>query len=479
MRLVLKLMASLMAVILLVLGVHAFTRVQREIAFFARDTARDHRVMGKMLAAAGLWSWHEQGQAHTAQLVGEANQSWSRLEIGWRWLDTCSPAPGDCFPPERRLALEQEREIWWLERDEQDRPLLRTVVLVSAPGQRTGLIELREPLLERSAYIRESLRRTVVAVGIMVLLCGAMSLLLGMWFVGRPVTQLIAAARRVGDGDFSPLLALGQRDELGDLAAEMNHMSARLARATAERQEAIEQLRHADRLSTVGKLASGIAHELGTPLHVIAARAKAIHQGRAQGQAALDAAEIIGEQAARMTASIRQLLDFARARRLKSAPTDLGLAVGQTLSLLEPLGNKAGVRFVFTGGEQPLRVKLDRHLFQQALTNLVMNGIQAMPQGGILQVTLRRARRAAPGAATAPREYLVTEVGDEGVGIPAEVCGAIFDPFFTTKEGSEGTGLGLAVAHGIVCEHGGFIEVRSELDQGSTFGIWLPAEEQG
>ncbi|MBM4321075.1 MAG: HAMP domain-containing histidine kinase [Deltaproteobacteria bacterium] len=477
MRLVLKLVASLMAVVVLVLAIQAFSRVRREIALFEGDTARDHRVMGRMLAAAVQWTWQSQGQASTEQLVEEANQRWSSIQIRWRWLGECPPAGSadPCLPPTRLAELLRQHETWWIE-SSADQPVLRTMVLVGHGGPKPGLIELAEPLLERRAYIQGSMLRTVVAVGIMAVLCSLVSVLLGMWFVGRPVRRLIAKARRVGDGDFSEPLQLGQRDELGDLAVEMNTMSDRLARATAERQTAIEQLRHAERLSTVGKLASGIAHELGTPLHVVAARAKAIQKGRAEGQAAVEAAAAITEQTERMTAIIRQLLDFARSRRLKATATDLALAVEQTISLLEPLARKAAVTLSCGGETGPLQARLDRSLFQQALTNLVVNSIQAMPQGGALTISLLRAPRTPPGGASKAKACLVVEVRDEGVGIPPEILPSIFDPFFTTKGVSEGTGLGLSVAYGIVEEHGGFIEVQSEPGCGSRFSICLPEE---
>lgn len=479
MRLVIRLMASLMAVMVLVLSIHAGIRVRRELTLFESDMTRDHRVIGQMLATALQWTWRDQGQETTLDLVEAVNQSWSRFHIRWHWIDECEARETTpCLPPSQLAVLRQEHRVWWVEDGRPGEAMLRTFVLVDPPGLRGGLIELAEPVAEWRAYVRESILRTVVAVMIIVALCGAMAIVLGMWFVGGPVRKLIDKARKVGEGDFSQPLVLGQRDELADLAREMNLMSDRLDRATRERQAAIEQLRHADRLSTVGKLASGLAHELGTPLHVVAARARSIVKGRAQGQAVLDAAEIIAEQAERMTGIIRQLLDFAHSRHLKPSSTDLVLAVGQTLDMLEPLAQKAGVTFAFARPPAALQARLDRALFQQALTNLVVNGIQAMPEGGTLEIELGRADRAPRGRAGAePRPHLIVQVRDQGIGIPADVLPLIFDPFFTTKEVREGTGLGLSVTYGIIEEHGGFIEVQSEPGKGSCFSICLPGEE--
>src|SRR5204863_590761 len=121
-------------------------------------------------------------------------------------------------------------------------------------------------------------------------------------------------ARRVGTGDLSGPLHLRQRDELGELANEINLMCERLAEERGAREQATEQLRHADRLTTVGKLASGLAHELGTPLNVVRGRAKLIVDHEVEGKEVTDSARIVVEQAERMTALIRQLLDFARPR---------------------------------------------------------------------------------------------------------------------------------------------------------------------
>jgi signal transduction histidine kinase len=120
-------------------------------------------------------------------------------------------------------------------------------------------------------------------------------------------------------------------------------------------------------------------------------------------------------------------------------------------------------------------VAADASQLAQALTNLVVNAIQATPQGGHVRIAVeaRDVGAGAPGE-RAPGPHVVLEVQDDGEGIPADRLGAVFDPFFTTKPVGEGTGLGLSVAHGIVEEHGGWIDVRSEPGRGSAFRIWLP-----
>jgi signal transduction histidine kinase len=242
----------------------------------------------------------------------------------------------------------------------------------------------------------------------------------------------------------------------------------------------LDQLRHADRLNTVGKLASGIAHELGTPLNVVSGRARMIARG-APPEEAVDNARIIAEQVDRMAKIIRQLLDFARPRGAQKAPADLATLARQTLSLLEPLGKKraVGLHFEERAGAGA-RAEVDAGQLQQVLTNLIMNGIQATRGGGDLSVTIERVRARPPADHGGPEgDYIAIRVADQGDGIPPEVLPRVFEPFFTTKDIGEGTGLGLSVTYGIIQEHGGWIDVQTEVKKGSTFTVYLAPGGEG
>jgi signal transduction histidine kinase len=267
------------------------------------------------------------------------------------------------------------------------------------------------------------------------------------------------------------------RDEIGALGREMNRMGERLEQATRAKAEALEQLRHADRLSTVGKLAAGIAHELGTPLNVIAARAKQVRTGAAQGDKARSAAEIIETQCRDMTRIIRQLLDFARPRPARRVPQDLGELARGTLEALAPLAGSRGVMLRFQASA-PLHASVDPGQVRQVLVNLVMNAVQASPRNERVTVTVDTVDAAPPSApGTPPMPCARVTVEDRGPGIPAEVRARLFEPFFTTKDVGEGTGLGLSVAHGLAQEHGGWIAVDSEPGRGSRFSLLLPRYE--
>jgi signal transduction histidine kinase len=361
---------------------------------------------------------------------------------------------------------------------------MHTYVPVFVKGKQVGTLELSEPIEHQKEYLQAALRRIALTMTISIALCGMLAMALGFLLAGRPIRQLVMKARQVGAGDFSGKLVLRQHDEIGELGREMNLMSEQLDQAqqrlqaeTAERIAALGQLRHADRLATVGKLASGIAHELGTPLNVVTGRARMIASREVTGDEVAENAQVIAQQSERMARIIRQLLDFARQRGPNRALTDLHQLAEHTLALFKPMAEKARVQMTLAGS--PRSASVDAGQIQQAITNLVLNAIQSMPQGGELSVTLSGRRATPPPEVTrAGERWHVIAVADQGTGIPEEHRVRIFDPFFTTKEIGQGTGLGLSVTYGIVQDHGGWIDVESQVGQGSRFLIYLPDEEE-
>jgi signal transduction histidine kinase len=332
------------------------------------------------------------------------------------------------------------------------------LVVDSAIELRTLPVDVRRAVLVGNAL-------GAIAAGA---LAAVIAAALGAWMVRRPVRLLVERARRIGAGDLRRGIDVETRDELGALAAEIDAMAGRLS-------EALAQLRHADRLRTVGQLAAGVAHELGTPLNVVGAHAKAIRTGAASGEIAADGARVIEEQTARMTATIRQLLAFARKDGRERASVDLGELVAAAISLVEPLAGRADVA-LHVATSPDVRVHADASALSQAIVNIVVNGIQAMTAGGELAIDVAWRAATAPGAPV-PEAVACVEIRDTGPGIAPRDLERMFEPFFTTKAIGEGTGLGLSVAYGIVHEHGGWIAVDSELGRGTHFAIHLPLEE--
>jgi signal transduction histidine kinase len=200
-----------------------------------------------------------------------------------------------------------------------------------------------------------------------------------------------------------------------------------------------------------------------------------ILRGQVAGVALAESAQAIADQAERMTIIIKQLLGFARRRSPQRRKESLRGIVERTLSLLRPLAEKNGIKNTVVHCQADPHVEIDASLIEQALTNLVVNAIQAMPTGGTLTVESGEEIVSAPaGSPSAPGNYAYLRVRDTGVGMSPEQVRHAFEPFFTTKEVGSGTGLGLSVAHGIILDHGGWITATSEVNQGSRFSVYLP-----
>ncbi len=244
-------------------------------------------------------------------------------------------------------------------------------------------------------------------------------------------------------------------------------------RPTPDLTDIDRRLRHVARLETVGQLAAGFAHELGTPLNVVLGRARMISRGLVKDAAAIESADIIIEQAVRMTELVRSLMTFARARPSPTGQVDIATLVEKSRELLRPIAHKSRVTLDAEPGA-PTRITGDPGELQQALANVVINGIDASPIGGTVGIGVERRSASHPETGQAG-EWLVITVRDAGPGIPPDVRKRAFDPFFTTKDVGQGTGLGLSVAFGILRDHGGWITLGdAEPAPGAAVSLWLP-----
>jgi signal transduction histidine kinase len=216
---------------------------------------------------------------------------------------------------------------------------------------------------------------------------------------------------------------------------------------------------------------------VGTPLNVIAGRARSIQRKSKDPEAIEKNAGIIAEQTARITRIIQRLLDFTRRKVGTAVPAEVNLndIAQSTIELLSGQLTNARVKVRFDRSGQPARVAGDSDRLQQVLINLLLNAVQAMPDGGGLVVETGAVRRTRPGLeGSAEQDFVSIAVADTGVGIPADIKDKIFDPFYTTKESHGGTGLGLAVVSGIVKEHDGWIDVEDVKPSGTVFRVFLP-----
>src|SRR5438132_450119 len=297
--------------------------------------------------------------------------------------------------------------------------------------------------------------------------------------------SLLAAPLRVGDGTIGAIIVL-RRDvhefsvggdgrvvqlTVAPLAGAAAHVVLLVADVTRAKQLE-RQMLLTERLTTAGRLAAGVAHELNNPLATIAGCAEAlsarlVESGLADRPELADFRgylRLIEEEAFRCKEITGSLLQFVREPGDRRAPTDLNAVVQKTIELLSHQSRFAGSRFVTEQADDLPEVLINEGQFRQVFLGVASNGLEAMEGRGRLIIRTR-----------AIRDEVEVEFEDEGPGVAEEILGRIFDPFFTTKPPGQGTGLGLAIAQGIVADHGGRIEVQSRPGKGSVFRVVVPA----
>jgi two-component system NtrC family sensor kinase len=471
MRLTRKFIAALVIGVAIVGLIQAYLDYNREREVFDRQMQGEAKSLGRVAGRGVADVWTRDGEAAARQFLESSSPKGERVLVRWVWLDS----KGHDAPRVPRDQLEPMTRREPVTISDHARGQLITYIPVEVPEQRVGGLEITQSFEVFDTYVNESLRNQIIGAAAAVAIAGILALGLGVVFIGRPIGKLATKARRVGTGDLSEPLHLKQRDELGELANEINLMCERLADEQGARARATEQLRHADRLTTVGKLASGLAHELGTPLNVVSGRARLIADREVEGEDALDSARIVAEQADRMTALIRQLLDFARPRAPQPAPLNVATLAIRVCKLVATIARAADVALIPPAPDDSLRIEADDGQLTQVLTNLIVNAIQSIGHGGSVELVARTVDQVPPPyVGGANQTWMAIEVRDTGAGMDNATRERIFEPFFTTKQVGDGTGHGLSVSWGIVREHGGWIDVVSALNHGSTFTVYLP-----
>ena len=467
---------------LLSVVVYSSVAASREVDQIETTVAEDLASMGRTLSASVMASWERDGEARALELVAVHDRT-EAIDVRWTWLDvegnhSFSPRGGGSVIPS---LLRGEQRTWVGVTPDGSRRVYAYVPLLRH-DMRPAALEFSRPLVRESTVFWSELRDQLLLSTIVVAFATVLALVLTSWIISRPLARVAEQARRIGKGDLSYKLPVRGSDEVSALIEEQNAMCDALKEAqrrateeTEKRVTTLEQLRHADRLRTVGTLASGIAHELGTPLNVISMRAKMIVSGEVPPEDAHASAKIIAAQTDRVTKIVRQLLDFARRRLPNRTQTNIEDLAEHTTQLLGALAKSSRVNLLVESSGKVL-VNVDAAQIEQALTNLVINGVHAMPDGGTLVIRVREeeTRPRTASAEETPRRCAVVEVEDGGTGISPENLERIFEPFFTTKGVGEGTGLGLSVTHGIVADHGGWMHAKSTDGNGATFTLYLP-----
>ena len=286
--------------------------------------------------------------------------------------------------------------------------------------------------------------------------------------LSRPITHLAAASAAIARGELSQALPVEADDEIGSLTQSFNNM----AQALKERDELLKeqtrrQLTRSERLASVGRLAAGVAHEINNPLTGVLTFAHMLLKNAPENSEEKEDIQTIVEATMRCRDVIRGLLDFSRQSQPHKEQSGLNYVVRRAINLTENHAriNQVEISEQLSSG-LPFLV-IDPNQIEEVVVNVIVNAIDAMPTGGRLTIRTDRV----DGEDT---RWVEIEVSDTGCGIEPENLEHIFDPFFTTKPAGTGTGLGLAVAYGIVTDHGGQINVSSVLDHGTTVAVRLP-----
>ena len=326
--------------------------------------------------------------------------------------------------------------------------------------------------------------RILVTTGTLIVVMSLSILIIVRRNISRPIELLIERIRNVGIGPWDRRVPVEGNNEISLLAREFNQMCERLqdlyaslAREKLDRVGLERNLRQSEKLASVGQLAAGLAHEIGTPLNIIGGRADFLLRRQRSAAEISDNLQTIHSQIDRIAGIVRQLLEFSRRREPAIRAVELKPLIEKIASLLE---HKIAERKVSVDYQIPAGLPCiagDPDQLQQVFLNLFLNALHALPPNGQIRI---RAKLVENGAVSIPVEDaqrgLQVEFEDNGTGIPAHQIGQVFDPFFTTKDVGEGTGLGLSVSYGIIKDHGGEIRVDSQVGQFTRFTIFLPSQ---
>ncbi len=271
----------------------------------------------------------------------------------------------------------------------------------------------------------------------------------------NPIKDLVQFTRKVAGGNLNEQCEVKTHDEIGDLTVAFNQMTRDLRNSRNE-------LISAERLATAGKMAASFAHEIRNPLSSMRMLAQMLMRKEDLPESKRkQSMQYILEEIERIDVIVKGFMDFAHPAALQLAPHDLNQVLQEVLDLMEANLNHHQISLIKRFAPDLLPVSLDRDKLKQAFMNIVLNAMDAMPEGGTLEIVTLQGS-----------DKVRIDVADTGIGISPEDLNRLFEPFFTTK--SQGTGLGLANVKRILEQHGGDIRSKSVVGQGTTISLWLP-----
>ena len=343
------------------------------------------------------------------------------------------------------------------------------------------VLEVREPLhistkfwgslavgfsLEPVEREIELVASRLVVIALLVIAVNSVISAISMEWLIRPILALHQVMQRAGHGDLAVRAASRRHDEIGELGKAFNGMMDELAENREREKVQQSQLAHTEKMAAVGTLAAGVAHEVNNPVAGVLTCIENMRDDPENSEMREQYLGLIHDGVKRIERTVANLLDFSRPRSMRLGPASLNQSLKQVIDLVRFQLRKSGVEPRFELDPRDPWIVGDRFQVEQLFLNLVLNALQAMPEGGTL--TLRTRRQGA---------WELVEVCDTGSGSPEAIRERIFDPIFTTRDVGKGPGLGLAVSYNIASAHGGGLEVETTEGEGSIFRVLFPADE--
>lgn len=353
-----------------------------------------------------------------------------------------------------------------------------------------GVLDVGVSLEQLDLIIHSSTRKVILASVLIVIFISFFSGLFISVLVYKPIEQIKEGIDEVGNGNLDYKIKVNSKNELGQMARRFNEMSTNLDEAykeiktwsetlndkvnekTKELKNIYNQVNQIEKLASLGKLSATVAHELNNPLAGILTYSKLITkklqalQTDSEHSKIIEYLELISHESARCGQIVKDLLIFSHSERDEFTKENLVKIIYHSITVINHHLEMNGITLIKEYSEEPIELFCSAYKIQQALISLLINSIEAMPSGGIIKLNV-----------TPENQNVVIRVIDEGTGITNKDLPHIFEPFYSTKETS-GTGLGLAVAYGIIANHKGIIEVEKTSINGTTFKVILPQNEQ-
>lgn len=379
---------------------------------------------------------------------------------------------------------EMEEELFSVFTDELGQRIIKSDEILVDIDYKKGILDVSKPVIlghEKLGGIRLGFNLNPMFDEMKQVTVKALLISVGIFLLGllvifgiasrmtRPIEQLTVAAKHIEKGDLQYRVSIQRNDEIGSLASAFDQMAERIMHRERELKQSQSIIRRADRLSSLGMLTAGLAHEIRNPLVAIRTFTQLLPERYQDPEFRNSFQAVALKEVDRICGLINDLLNFARPSTPNVSAENINEIVEAIVRILETEAREKEVQIYRRLASILPKIFIDKEQIKQVSMNVILNALQSIEGRGVVEVSTRLFTR------NGSEQFVQIEVRDSGVGIPEKDLEDIFTPFFTTKK--DGSGLGLSISHQIVQEHGGYIVVESQVGKGATFFINLPVRQ--